>query len=518
MMNQLLHSNGVTDTQAIDSSGMARPRSLTTSGSAASWASGIYSYDAAGNIKAIGSAAFVYAPLSRITSGTLASASNAKQTYTYDDYGNFTKIITNGSPRNLSVNTKTNRLTAATYDSAGNMLSIGSGAGNGSTLQQYQYDAFNMMTTGQNTTQARGYVYTADDERMVEFDFAESPWVETWTIRGLDKKVLRQWTNEGGEWIWSKDHIYRGSLLLASEEPEQGQHLHLDHLGTPRLITSTAGGGEVGRHTYFPFGEEVTDASQDGERMKFTGHERDLAGVGGGDDLDYMHARYYSPQRGRFLTVDPGDSKKSRYPQSWNKYTYGKNSPVNRLDPNGKEDVLIFKTAGNPERDLPDPWGLAARRAAGNARIQFGKKYENLNIKTFDVNRVRQVNAALSAGQDIVSVIFIGHSSPDLIAVGSASVPDTNISTRGGANDVDPSTLDFSNMSPGATITILGCNAGAGSSCIAQDMANASGVPVNASDSYINFDDNTGEAFIRWWRSGNFDVFLPEEEEIIPPN
>jgi len=134
--------------QTVDSSGIARPGSLTTSGAAASWSSGSYSYDDSGNIKSIGSDIFVYDPLSRITPGTLASASNAKQTYTYDDHGNLTKIITNGSVRNLGVNAKTNRLTAATYDSAGNMLSISSGT----SLQQYQVDAFNMMTTVQNTT------------------------------------------------------------------------------------------------------------------------------------------------------------------------------------------------------------------------------------------------------------------------------------------------------------------------------------------------------------------------------
>jgi len=322
MMHQLVHSNGVTDTQGVDSSGMARPGSLTISGANASWSSGAYSYD---------------------------------------DHGNLTKIITNGSTRNLSVNTKTNRLTAATYDSAGNLLSVGSG----SSLQQYQVDAFNMMSTVQSTTEARGYVYTADDERMVEFDFAENPWVETWTIRGLDKKVLRQWKHEGGAWSWSKDYIYRGSLLLASEEPEATQHLHLDHLGTPRLITTAAGGGEVGRHTYFPFGAEVTDASQDGERMKFTGHERDLGGVGGGDDLDYMHARHYSPHLCRFLAMDPApQSVTLGLPQSWNKYAYVGNNPIRFVDPAGLERVQVQQNV-NAREVTNTPLALTAGQEEG---------------------------------------------------------------------------------------------------------------------------------------------------------
>ncbi len=52
-------------------------------------------------------------------------------------------------------------------------------------------------------------------------------------------------------------------------------------------------------------------------------------------DLDYMHARYCSPVQGRFLSVDPIDSSDPKSPQSWNKYTYVMNSPINFIDPTG---------------------------------------------------------------------------------------------------------------------------------------------------------------------------------------
>ena len=88
------------------------------------------------------------------------------------------------------------------------------------------------------------------------------------------------------------DYIYRDGLLLAAETQTGQRHFHLDHLGTPRLITR-ASGYPAGYHVYYPFGEEATAFNQDAERMKFTGHERDLASLGGaGDDLDYMHARH----------------------------------------------------------------------------------------------------------------------------------------------------------------------------------------------------------------------------------
>ncbi|MEO7417873.1 MAG: RHS repeat-associated core domain-containing protein, partial [Thermoanaerobaculia bacterium] len=116
------------------------------------------------------------------------------------------------------------------------------------------------------------------------------------------------------------------------------RHFHLDHLGTPRLITR-ASGYSAGYHVYYPFGEEATAFNQDAERMKFTGHERDLASpAGAGDDLDYMHARFCSPLTGRFLSPDPEESAKRSQPQSWNKYIYALNNPIRYVDSDGRTE------------------------------------------------------------------------------------------------------------------------------------------------------------------------------------
>jgi RHS repeat-associated protein len=68
--------------------------------------------------------------------------------------------------------------------------------------------------------------------------------------------------------------------------------------------------------------------------MKFTGHERDVLG-NDPHTLDDMHARYYSPTVGRFLSVDPVLGN-PQAPQSWNRYAYVMNNPMNRTDPTGK--------------------------------------------------------------------------------------------------------------------------------------------------------------------------------------
>jgi RHS repeat-associated protein len=69
----------------------------------------------------------------------------------------------------------------------------------------------------------------------------------------------------------------------------------------------------------------------DGLRQGFTGYERDLE-----TGLDYAQARYYASIVGRFNSVDPATSSfRPENPQSWNRYTYVLNNPLNLNDPTG---------------------------------------------------------------------------------------------------------------------------------------------------------------------------------------
>ena len=64
---------------------------------------------------------------------------------------------------------------------------------------------------------------------------------------------------------------------------------------------------------------------------KFTGKERDReAGIG----LDYFGARYYDPEIGRWLSVDP----LHRIYLNITPYHYTKNNPINRIDRYGMID------------------------------------------------------------------------------------------------------------------------------------------------------------------------------------
>jgi RHS repeat-associated protein len=210
----------------------------------------------------------------------------------------------------------------------------------------YTFDALGAMTKQVDGAATREYVYTADDERIGVYN---GSW--DWTVRDLGGRVLREYTSTGASgtsnWKWRRDHVYRGSQLLAtvnqkydaSDNAVTGTityHLHLDHLGTPRLITDDAG-LLLAEHAYYPFGPELSTSLTESPRdpKQYTGHERDdIADIHG---LDYMHARYYGAAVGRFLSVDPArGSMNLHLPQSWDRYSYALDSPIRYTDPDGR--------------------------------------------------------------------------------------------------------------------------------------------------------------------------------------
>ncbi len=250
----------------------------------------------------------------------------------------------------------TNRLSSGYgYDRAGNVTS-----GDSYVLA---YDPLGQTApktyTGTTTTFNETYIYTAGDERIgvqTSNSSGTSRWWY-WSVRDEGGKVLRQFRSSANDptqaALWIEDYVYRDGQLVGAERPPTlggRRHFHLDHLGSPRLITSDTG-LIVSTHDYLPFGGESSSVFQETgagfdreDPMKFTGHERDYAGSFGREDghaIDYMHARYYNGGVGRFLSVDSARNwdKALASPQAWNRYAYARNSPLSFLDPNGLDDI-----------------------------------------------------------------------------------------------------------------------------------------------------------------------------------
>lgn len=356
------------------------------------WTTGDYSYDGAGNIASIGTSAvpgtqgyrtYGYDSVTRLTKAEIAGVTpGATYEYSYDAYGNRDGYAINEQWISVGVSSATNRLDEATYDSSGNQLSRGATAAT--------YDGFGMVTSYRfDSTNAETYVYTASDERIGVLRGTD--W--TWSVRGGDGLVLRQYrsssTTPTAPWLWIEDFVYRDRLLLGSERvPEEGgrRHYHLDHLGSPRVVTGL-NGSVISEHDFLPFGEERTKVGQHVARgfdreepLRFTGHERGFDNLQPNDSsayIDYMHARYYATKAGRFLSVDPHMdlSKNLPEPQSWNRYSYVRNNPVNMTDPDGRIPVAwwALRMGGPPlARYVARETVVAVARVTRTAMSEYG--------------------------------------------------------------------------------------------------------------------------------------------------
>lgn len=359
MPYKVKHANNVTWIQDVPLRHLTRTTNIRLENVAAGgvWNTGSYRYDALGSIFKIDSDEYTYDTANRLVKSAM---SGGTQNFDYDRYGN----ITNFAGAALSPDPATNRLgsTIATYDIAGNMKTY-KDPRQAAYQYAYEYDAFNNIHhvtafAGQVQKLGRMYLYDAGDERVAIIDYlsARPNIQETWSARDLANSVIRDFVRTydasqqppGGQnpanrgWVWSRDYVFRGTTVAASIDNTGITHVHVDHLGSERVTTNgTRVAGPV--RTYKPFGEEVV-STPDPIRLKFTGHERDDAG---GDllygDLDYMHARYYNPGLGRFLSRDPIMSAKLPKPQTWNKYTYARNNPLIYVDPNGEDSFLVSR-------------------------------------------------------------------------------------------------------------------------------------------------------------------------------
>jgi RHS repeat-associated protein len=249
------------------------------------------------------------------------SGSNSEG-YTYDLNGNRTGggYSTGAGNRLLS-----DGVYNYVYDDDGNRISrtnIVSGA-----VDEYAWDYRNRLMgivsktsiTG-TVTRTVGYEYDVDDQRVQK------------TVDGvvenyyLDGNQIAFVTDGNGNQI----HYLYGlnvDAVMAQDSPAGMVWALADRLGSIDTLTD-ADGVVVDKRTFDSFGRILSETNPSVSfRYGYTGRERDLE-----SGLDYYRARYYDPQVGRFISVDPmgfgaGDT---------NLYRYVGNSSTNANDPSGE--------------------------------------------------------------------------------------------------------------------------------------------------------------------------------------
>ncbi|AWH53839.1 hypothetical protein C1924_11975 [Stenotrophomonas sp. ESTM1D_MKCIP4_1] len=109
-------------------------------------------------------------------------------------------------------------------------------------------------------------------------------------------------------------------------------YIHTDALGSV-VAETDATGSVVKRYDYEPYGGIVGGPVADGPG--YTGHVSDAA-----TGLSYMQQRYYDPQLGLFLSVDPVSTHSN--PKHFNRYSYAYGNPYSFTDPDGRIPVMPF--------------------------------------------------------------------------------------------------------------------------------------------------------------------------------
>jgi RHS repeat-associated protein len=93
------------------------------------------------------------------------------------------------------------------------------------------------------------------------------------------------------------------------------------------IAVSDANGNIVSQTTYSTFGSS-TSSGWYNDKFQFGGKEKE-------EDLYNFGARYYEPESGQFLSIDPaGPDPKD--PQTFNRYVYCLNNPYKYVDPDGE--------------------------------------------------------------------------------------------------------------------------------------------------------------------------------------
>lgn len=266
-------------------------------------ASHSYTYNAAGQL------------LSRqqTTAGVLPALTARAETAQYDPV-NRLLTRTDGTTTNLYA-----------YDARGRLAQQSQGG-----LQtQYAYDDLDRLVGTSNATQQVAYTYDALGTRLTK------------TVNGQTRSYLADeaatYCEFDGAGNLSRLYVHAGSLCYSVDTLSNGGKLrvyHGDERGSVEAITDQ-GGLLVQSYAYNPYGETTAQGTGEDNEFQYLGQHGALTDENG---LVQMHARFYDPQTGTFLTEDPlGPEARPGL------YAYAGGDPVNRIDPSG------LQAAGYPQ-------------------------------------------------------------------------------------------------------------------------------------------------------------------------
>lgn len=372
------YGNGVTTTNVFHPQSGRLTQTLAGANNAVQNIS--YGYDTIGNLTSRSdaitgvAATYQYDSLNRLKTeqlqgGALASAQTT--TWIYDDIGNISSrsdigtYVYNpsgaGSVRphavasiSGAVNGKANP--SYLYDANGNLSSVKLPGG---VLRNAVWNSYNKADSisriVDGVTYKLDFLYDGDGDRAREVFTANGAVQRTTHYLNAGAGLVYEEETIGAN--TKKKHYLNGpggaiGVLTLTGTTWSTQYWHVDHLGSPTVITDESG-AVAERLAYEPFGKRRNAnglADTDGTlkspntRRGFTTHEHSDA-VG----LVNMNGRWFDQSIGRFISADP-TVQTPTYGQSYNRYAYLWNSPLNGTDPTGYAGNFFANLDGFSDR------------------------------------------------------------------------------------------------------------------------------------------------------------------------
>src|SRR5262249_43347448 len=124
------------------------------------------------------------------------------------------------------------------------------------------------------------------------------------------------------------NYTYAGSRMVNKTQGSTTTYFLNDQLSARVAMDNS--GNVVCKQSHLPFGEEF-GGSGTTDKHHFTNYESDTE-----SGQDYAINRGLAPGNGKFNQADPyRSSGGAAVPQSWNRYAYTQNDPINYKDPTG---------------------------------------------------------------------------------------------------------------------------------------------------------------------------------------
>jgi RHS repeat-associated protein len=239
-------------------------------------------------------------------------------TYTYDSDG---RVATMGG--NLAHINLPPSLASASYN-ADNQLTLWSG-----TAMSYDPDG-NLLNDGAHTYtwDSRNQLAAIDGGSTASFVYGPFGRRISKTVYGVNTGYLYDGANVVQELAGNNPsaNLLSGGLdeVFTRTDSNGVADFIRDGLGSTAALTDSTGAISQ-TYTYDPFGATSTSGGSTNS-YQYTGREADSTG------LYYLHARYYDPNIGRFISEDPAGFVGS----GPNLYEYSYDSPITFKDPSGQ--------------------------------------------------------------------------------------------------------------------------------------------------------------------------------------